>query len=331
MNSDFQGAQAQRDAFNRMMEYSAMNPDLQRAQSEIDAFDQMMASVLVGPTQEDKDEYEGTIFMENRYPYLLAKRRAEFDALIIVPTIPPFPKIASARKTLVRGEKLVPGSYAAPELSQLIMENAQPILHSPLVQHPGNKFSVQERLFFDTTHMTTSMTDDEVWQFLHEGFHLFNRVFFFSSLHEEIELRICRIKEEDWRGYYGPHDRTININLEESCFEEGHQTQRQQCLETLAHEMLHAFLTIYSCTCEFCQDTTKYHLGKSGHGPCWMDAMTAIRIAVLRDLNWLAGFGLGRSLQLEIDQGFYTTREEIAFRWQMRCADIPPPAPQENV
>ncbi|CAG8980840.1 hypothetical protein HYALB_00003769 [Hymenoscyphus albidus] len=77
-------------------------------------------------------------------------------------------------------------------------------------------------------------------------------------------------------------------------------------IETLLHEMLHAFFMIYSCPCTSCNVTNKsaQGLGLAGHGESWLRAALQLELAAktLLRVHLLSGlFSFGRTESAEFD------------------------------
>jgi SprT-like family len=229
--------------------------------------------------------------------------------------IPPLYPIRSAITAYAANGKLQPQMYEPYELTALILQNTK----SSILRH----LTTDEVRFLHLLPLITNpTTDEEVLMLLDVGFAIFNKAFFFSSLHDQIHLLdtfrgTCRCGCKDFtgsRGVFTYRDRGIHINLASHLMREGRGTHRQQYLAVLLHEMTHAFLTIYSCKCLSCWPSFKNRVGNHGHGPSWCDSMSAIKQAVERDLGWYTEFGIADSLQMEILDGFKPTYEQLV-RW----------------
>jgi hypothetical protein len=94
-------------------------------------------------------------------------------------------------------------------------------------------------------------------------------------------------------------------------------------VETLLHEMIHAFLELWTCDHRGCIDGFE-KLGKTRHGKVWQEVALAIEDSV-RDAGFLnLDLYLNRetSLALEIVISDEDVLESYLRRWDMKRADV---------
>jgi hypothetical protein len=83
----------------------------------------------------------------------------------------------------------------------------------------------------------------------------------------KLRVKLREVEITGARALYSRHDRSIRINLETDLLEEGRVTHMPQFPTFLLHEILHAFLGIYSCRCCFCVVESEKCVGRYGHSP----------------------------------------------------------------
>ena len=95
-------------------------------------------------------------------------------------------------------------------------------------------------------------------------------------------------------------------NLDYNAYEVRHKAY----LETLLHEMTHAYFGIYVCMCNnSCQGLYEELIGEWGHRKCWQEAALALEKATLP----LLGMALGMDIKLNVscDPGKYSSVLEL--------------------
>lgn len=184
-----------------------------------------------------------------------------------------------------------PHSYSARTLSRALVANAE----SP----PLNSLSNREREILESK-WPTSGTKSRMEREILSYFPIIDKLFFFGAVRKRVTLHFdyeTNPQREtgghlygDWRTSQrwfemshmdGRPNKSIRILMRA---ESGPFTDRL-CgyVNTLAHEMIHAFLSIYTCNCtrNGCYDRANLpkNLGATGHGEAWVRAALAIEAA----------------------------------------------------
>lgn len=176
-------------------------------------------------------------------------------------------------------------------------------------------------------------------------FSLFDDLFFFGSLRDRCNLALDR-EESSYTGSrgqmtligtevrikrrvlglvektFGEQGWTIVLNPPREEFP-GRYAMMKAYVETLLHEMIHAFLELWTCDHKGCIDGFE-KLGKSRHGKVWQEVALAIEDSV-RDAGFLnLDLYLNRetSLALEIVISDEDVLESYLRRWDMKRADV---------
>lgn len=84
-------------------------------------------------------------------------------------------------------------------------------------------------------------------------------------------------------------------------------------LETLLHEMIHAFLNIYTCLCSKCSYDIPRTIGHTGHGLPWHKIANSIESFVKTKLNLELDLERRASLAIEIQASGLGMRDQIAI------------------
>lgn len=95
------------------------------------------------------------------------------------------------------------------------------------------------------------------------------------------------------------------------------EVQMYELVGRLAHEMLHAWFSTYTCMCvRRCRRIMRGpgRLGSHGHGKAWADAMFAIQQRLRTDLGKMVGCNVG-DLLVDIEEGGDNPSEEKLNSW----------------
>lgn len=142
---------------------------------------------------------------------------------------------------------------------------------------------------------------------------IFDKAFFFDSLIEHISG--IKVVEDDRdgakNGYWDMKTGIININLVNRGVK-GEQLSHRY-VAVLLHECVHVFQWTYSCggwqRCPFKCETywaRGTHIGKTGHGALWCEAMVAIKHLFEKALGWGIDCGFPQSVQKEVEWGIHS-------------------------
>lgn len=127
---------------------------------------------------------------------------------------------------------------------------------------------------------------------------LFDDYFFLGALRPYTDVELVDDTQEnfDWAGISATRERKKpseppheEIRLKPSSSQLWNRAGTQRFLETLLHEMTHAFLEIYSSPVEIlgCNRKIAETTGLTGHGPCWVKVAAAIAAEADRSLGGL--------------------------------------------
>jgi hypothetical protein len=180
------------------------------------------------------------------------------------------------------------------------------------------KLDVQERKFA-TSPQHCGVTRQEVDVFLQRWIPILDKIFFFGLVQKVLRKVKVTTRTHCWWspskqfvGYYANVKICIGMLTFERC--QIHETQRRGWvgLGTLVHEMLHAFLQLYGCSCsgpEGCRQTWRQH-----HSLDFFEALSAINRAIKRDLPVDVELTIEVDVAAEMDKGMLIPEEYIT-RW----------------
>jgi len=123
-------------------------------------------------------------------------------------------------------------------------------------------------------------------------------------------------------GVYEHHGRGVCVNVDTKP-DKGYQGRVEEFrICTLVHEMLHAFVALYTCMerSDGCRD--KWHPsmggeGATGHGPASANSMVAIQPALQREVTWLVDCAVGISVAFTMSYTGWKPRPDQLVRWGM--------------
>jgi len=208
---------------------------------------------------------------------------------------------------------LRPKTYTGPDLVLLLGEYTDIPLSS--------KLSPQEidRLRQPAPQLTNK---HDLKRYLENYLPLLDKAYFCHSIRNNLnslqvlDSRAARRKAlgVDYVGMYNPLVKTIYINFDQvnSVYE-----PERNAGACLAHEMLHAFIWMYSCRCLRClgKRFSNEVEGISGHGAVFCNALIKIQEAMSRDLGWDVDCGLEVSVQTQMHYFGWRPGSEQLARW----------------
>jgi hypothetical protein len=169
-----------------------------------------------------------------------------------------------------------------------IFESLQRNAEKPILD--GLTTTEQDLLLHPPTECGASSED--VFSLLEMYLPIFDKVSFFDLFVSDDfnGLRVhqgSKSKPKDQHSFWRPSTRIISVNTE-TVDEPERGPRPQQIIDTLLHEMIRAFLWVYSCRCwsQECGAAWREGVGKTGHGPAWCYLMADMRLALQRDLGW---------------------------------------------
>jgi hypothetical protein len=200
------------------------------------------------------------------------------------------------------------GIYDARQVTTALILNSQTPMLSKLTEHQQVLARRPQACFG---------LEGPVLSLLLEWLPIFDSAFFFNALNTH--LRGLKVFDDDsWNsknGFFDKKTGTININLAVRGVK-GQSTHRY--VAVLLHEMVHAFQYLYSCgmwqrcpsKCET-YVTKGTHIGKTGHGELWCEAMIAIKQSFEKALRWEVDCGFPQSVQNEINWGWSPSDSQL--------------------
>jgi hypothetical protein len=224
-----------------------------------------------------------------------------------------------------------PNNYSSRDLSRALIANAEDL--------PYHRLSHSERELLDapyTTHGNTARMERTIMRFLP----IMSKLFFYGAVHKRVTVwfdyndELVGAISGDWHHpsrlpsmlVKGLPPSSIRIVMKSR---EGSFDQRLQgYLRTLVHEMVHGFLSIYTCDCSRngCREKNlkHNHMGKSGHGEAWANAARAIEIAASEKFGYDFDLNIGSSLCLEarVQQGNFNPTARQMEDWGITEEDL---------
>ncbi|KAL2063308.1 hypothetical protein VTL71DRAFT_5113 [Oculimacula yallundae] len=219
--------------------------------------------------------------------------RSEFDLWIAAnkftfgtETHPPSVDIQHSSSGELEVRKLLYAGHSAAQLGMIIQSlvRRRGINLTPRQLSARSCFQSATALLLN---LPTEPLEDE--RILIQYFDIFNGVFFFGA------LKFCKLRFEDDDENLGscagggeclqerihiPDNFACLIRIRPMISEFPNRESRlKEYMETLLHEMLHAWFSLFTCRCETCNEATDNILGPSGHADGWQLASLAIQEA----------------------------------------------------
>jgi hypothetical protein len=200
-------------------------------------------------------------------------------------------------------------AYSGRILSLVVSENTKAAISSKVI--PAEWQSLMNPV-------EDCLTEYSLLKFLNKYLVILDKAFFFGTMKPMLRGFVIYSEQTSKAGFYHERDRTIHIN--QIFYARNPEDPPRRHLETLAHEMLHAFLYYYTCQCGKCGQ----HVGNSdirgatGHGTIWANAMINIQKAITRDLGWEADCNIEASIMNEIKASGWKPRLDQLERWECK-------------
>jgi hypothetical protein len=173
------------------------------------------------------------------------------------------------------------------------------------------------------------LSQDEI--ILEEYYEVFNEIFFSTALqHNRSTFNMIRAGTDEWKARknelraYTTYKRPSVSSREEAqasihifeIVESGNETRAQgmqSYIGTLLHEMIHAFIQVYTCRCAHCvKKHTEYEReGQTGHGRTWQVIAHAVEKFCCNELG----------LELDLSRAYALAEEIHATRVEMPYGD----------
>jgi hypothetical protein len=157
---------------------------------------------------------------------------------------------------------------------------------------------------------------------LDEWMKLFDRAFFFEGVRRRWPKVALVHLGKGVHGVYEHKGRGVCINLDTQGSREYKGSVEEFRICTLVHEMLHAFVALYTCMERSDGCNVKWHPsmggeGASGHGPAWANAMIAIQPALQREVRWPVDCAVEISVAYTMSYTGWKPRADQLVRWGM--------------
>ncbi len=163
---------------------------------------------------------------------------------------------------------------------------------------------------------------EQVLQNMNVWFRIFDQAFFWNLVRPVLAggIRIVNRPNVSWQARYVTASKRIETNLSNEYVRDGRSAEEASrgYVCHLLHEMLHAFLINYVCTCTNCLKrlpAKKGGMGNSGHGPVWANAMIELQAAFQREVAFPVDIGMPQSIELEMRASKWQPRPEQLERW----------------
>jgi hypothetical protein len=160
---------------------------------------------------------------------------------------------------------------------------------------------------------------DEIF-LLEEYYDVFNEIFFFTALqHNRSRFKMIKAGTDEWKkqeksklayticnGRYvlSRHKVQAHIYILERVESEPHAQRMKKYVESLLHEMVHALIDIYTCSCADCGNNYKSDEGETGHGRTWQAIAHAVEKFCFNELSLELDLGRARGLANEINDAY---------------------------
>jgi hypothetical protein len=176
------------------------------------------------------------------------------------------------------GDRWIPLAHSHAEVQQRLLNNS------------SNQRALGVDIFWygELHDLITQSSNISVKRKLTEYFNVFNDIFFFGALTEDLcKLTLVKAGWRRWnRNRDGEHDEGFTtdprktrrpgvsqsltkIYIYERLDQNDEVMLLHKYLEILLHEMIHAFIHIYICLCPSCKISTLRLEGSGGHGVTW--------------------------------------------------------------
>jgi hypothetical protein len=203
-----------------------------------------------------------------------------------------------------------PRRYHPKELSLLLSRTAKEIDFSKLSSR------VKETLRGDVPRCRSKQ---ETYNLMKAWFSVFVELFFFPQVHKVLKggMKVhYKLKSSD-HGLFCSSCKGIELNMYEG--REGVFGEYDHIC-TLLHEMVHAFVEIFSCNKKRCRrkkTRADWGLGIGGYGSVWCNSMVPIEHAFSKMVRWLVECGVQSSLESEMGmhKPVWQPRQEQLARW----------------
>lgn len=207
-------------------------------------------------------------------------------------------------------------AYNGRELVHLLMDHTrQSSMFARLSDREADYISSPERHRCDSY--------DTALKFVETVFFILDKAFFFGRIEHIVKnLKILQDspkgRARHFTSIFGHNEIHLYMDRFMEEFGDGAELQ-QKIVCVMLHEMLHAFIKYYTCTCRSCNHrvgTAGVH-GKTGHGPVWCNSMFVLQEALNSDVPWDADCNVGGSVEVESNASGWRPSQKQLERWQL--------------
>jgi hypothetical protein len=181
----------------------------------------------------------------------------------------------------------------------------------------------QERAILAAPH-SPGLNQEDVEDFVKGYFPILDRMYFFNSIKKNFKgFKFFPRNSTDFIGLWDPETSLIHLEYRMS-LSDG-QSPGQAYICTLVHEMLHAFLDMYTCECDSCTrtnwaggpiyETSEGEEPAGGHGPLWANCMLLIQESMTRELGWQVRCKIDESVQEQMKERNWQPKDHQLVRW----------------
>lgn len=206
-----------------------------------------------------------------------------------------------------------PNRYHPRELSYLLQQNAKRRKSSQL------SATVIHTLLGSVPRCES---ESEVHELMSFWLPVLDEIFFFGKVKPHLTggVRVFHKPHKNIKGQYDPIKAKIEINT--VLWDDRAKRAEYQFIDTLLHEMLHAFFTIFTCERKRCcyrkmrKDPDWGYKG-DGHGSAWCNAMIKIQENFEEMVRWHVDCGMALSVMAEMqdERLAWQPTEEQLRRW----------------
>ncbi|KAG9233121.1 hypothetical protein BJ875DRAFT_485418 [Amylocarpus encephaloides] len=145
----------------------------------------------------------------------------------------------------------------------------------------------------------------------------FDELFFFGLVLPTCEFRcLDECHESECKGLFDPEEWIIKVYTRHpDKSSRGADTNLENFLCTVLHEMCHAFLDIYACWCIQCAERGYKNggRGEDGHGVVWACPMVTIETALQGKVAWNVDCDISTSVEMSREKyGWSATPQQLA-------------------
>lgn len=209
-----------------------------------------------------------------------------------------------------------PACYLGRDLALLLAENADLSIEDKL--SPDQLQQALQPL--PHYQLSPSERSQILTPFLNSWFRILDSAFFFNTVSKN--LKSFTLEQADlsrplvYLGWYDWINKSLTLVVESPMLLYPGVSLWEHYISVLAHEMLHCFLSVYTCRCAECVE--KGDAGRAVyHGLAWADSMVEIQDALMRDLPLILDCIISDSVLEEIKRTGDIPSSAQLQRWRV--------------